>query len=330
MRNHRIFQILKSKTNFFFFFFSPGLVSSTWEKISNQNAPVPTPPPPGAQARSPANSAAAGARDEHRSPRAPEPPSSRTRPRGALSPKAAPRSPQGAALSHRTRTGRRAPPLGHGLPPPPWALPAHAPRSRPRASGCGVSRPRPPPKPLGPRTLSWVEAVAAPPRGTGGRLARATELLASKSVQCSQVEFCMQVFKQYERESRALLFDSVGHGLYSRWHSPGLNTGAFPFSSGSSQARDWTQVSCNAGGSFTVWVTRGSPVRQNYWWHFEWEMLLLSFSGRKTNHSDKPHSSLKCRHLLESRCSQVSGMEWATQRRWFERTGLLDLLESNG
>ena len=32
---------------------------------------------------------------------------------------------------------------------------------------------------------------------------------------------------------------------------------AFPFSRGSSQPRDWTQVSCIAGRFFTSWATRG-------------------------------------------------------------------------
>ena len=42
------------------------------------------------------------------------------------------------------------------------------------------------------------------------------------------------------------------HGLYSPWNSPGQNTGvvAFPFSRGSSQARNRTQVSRMAGGPF--------------------------------------------------------------------------------
>ena len=31
---------------------------------------------------------------------------------------------------------------------------------------------------------------------------------------------------------------------------------AIPFSTGSSQPRDWTPVSCFAGGFFTVWATR--------------------------------------------------------------------------
>ena len=48
------------------------------------------------------------------------------------------------------------------------------------------------------------------------------------------------------------------HGLYSSWKSPGQNT-AFPFSRGSSQPRDWTQVSCIVSRFFTSWTTRGSP-----------------------------------------------------------------------
>ena len=37
---------------------------------------------------------------------------------------------------------------------------------------------------------------------------------------------------------------------------------AFPFSRGSSQPRDLTQVSCIAGGFFTSWATREA---QEYW-----------------------------------------------------------------
>ena len=35
---------------------------------------------------------------------------------------------------------------------------------------------------------------------------------------------------------------------------------AFPFSRGSSQPRDWTQVSCIAGGFFTSWATGEAPA----------------------------------------------------------------------
>ena len=52
------------------------------------------------------------------------------------------------------------------------------------------------------------------------------------------------------------------HDLCSPWNSPGQNTGvgrAFPFSRGSSQPRDRTQVSHIAGGFFTSWATREAP-----------------------------------------------------------------------
>ena len=62
-------------------------------------------------------------------------------------------------------------------------------------------------------------------------------------------------------QSHSVMSDSLRlHGLYSPWNSPGQNMGilsqwvAFPFSRGSSQPRDWTQVFCIAGGFFTSWA----------------------------------------------------------------------------
>ena len=48
------------------------------------------------------------------------------------------------------------------------------------------------------------------------------------------------------------------------WSSPSQNTGqvAVAFSRGSSQPRDWTQVSRIAGRFFTIWATREA---QEYW-----------------------------------------------------------------
>ena len=62
-----------------------------------------------------------------------------------------------------------------------------------------------------------------------------------------------------------VLSDSLWpNGLYSPWNSPGQNTGvvAFSFSRGSSQNRDWIQVSHIVGGLFTSWATREG---QEYW-----------------------------------------------------------------
>ena len=44
----------------------------------------------------------------------------------------------------------------------------------------------------------------------------------------------------------------------SPWNSPGQNTGvgSLSFSRGSSQPRDWTQVSCTVGVLFTIWAMR--------------------------------------------------------------------------
>ena len=57
-----------------------------------------------------------------------------------------------------------------------------------------------------------------------------------------------------ESESRSVMSDSLRpHGLYSPWNSPArlLKWVAFPFSRGSSQPRDQTQVSRIEGEFFT-------------------------------------------------------------------------------
>ena len=63
-----------------------------------------------------------------------------------------------------------------------------------------------------------------------------------------------------ESESRSVLSDCNlrHHGLYSSWTSQAriLEWVALPFSKGSSQPRDRTQVSCVAGSFFTIWATR--------------------------------------------------------------------------
>ena len=108
-------------------------------------------------------------------------------------------------------------------------------------------------------------------------------------------------------ESCSVMPDSLQpHRLYSSWNSPGQNTGvcslsllqgssqprnwtqvspyyrwilyqlshkrsprvlewvAYLFSNGSSRPRNWTRVSCVAGGFFTSWVTREAP-KGNSW-----------------------------------------------------------------
>ena len=51
--------------------------------------------------------------------------------------------------------------------------------------------------------------------------------------------------------------DSSVHGILLARISEWV---AMPSSRGSSQLRDWTQVSCAAGGFFTSWATREAPI----------------------------------------------------------------------
>ena len=73
--------------------------------------------------------------------------------------------------------------------------------------------------------------------------------------------------KQYEVKWKSLscvqLF-ATPWTIYSPWNSLGQNTGvvAFPFSRGSSQPKDQTQVSRNADRFFTSWATKEA---QEYW-----------------------------------------------------------------
>ena len=63
-----------------------------------------------------------------------------------------------------------------------------------------------------------------------------------------------QIFPEGLSGSCSVVFHSLRpHKLYSPWNSPGQNTGvgSFPFSRGSSQPKDQTQVSSIAGRFFT-------------------------------------------------------------------------------
>ena len=54
---------------------------------------------------------------------------------------------------------------------------------------------------------------------------------------------------------------------------------AYPFSSGSSPPRDWTRVSCTAGGFFTNWAIRGALVLVRGHWKKAMGILIIFFSN---------------------------------------------------
>ena len=81
-------------------------------------------------------------------------------------------------------------------------------------------------------------------------------------------DFSVFLCTKSESESHSVMSNSLQpHGLYHPWNSSGQNTGvgvAFPFSKGSCQLRDQTQVSCIAGGLF-------------FFFFFNWRLVTLQY-----------------------------------------------------
>ena len=61
-------------------------------------------------------------------------------------------------------------------------------------------------------------------------------------------------------QSCPTLCDPMDYTVHGILQARILEWGAFPFSRGSSQPRDWTQVSCIVGGFFTSWATKEATV----------------------------------------------------------------------
>ena len=89
-------------------------------------------------------------------------------------------------------------------------------------------------------------------RFCGSKLSVLLPSLPCKLFNCSLPQ-CLHLLR--ESEICSVVTNSFQpHGLYSPWNSPGQNTGgdSCSFSKGSSQRRDRIQISCIAGGFFTV------------------------------------------------------------------------------
>ena len=84
-----------------------------------------------------------------------------------------------------------------------------------------------------------------------------------KMVTCLAYDFPCVLYKWTLSEvkvtqSCSTLWDPMGYTFHGSLQARILEWVAFPFSRGSSQPRDWTQVSCIAGGFFTSQVIRES------------------------------------------------------------------------
>ena len=72
--------------------------------------------------------------------------------------------------------------------------------------------------------------------------------------------FCFSFYKQYmfyyTSQLCLTLCDPMDYTVHGILQARILEWLAIPFSRGSSQPRDWTRVSCIAGGFFTDWAMR--------------------------------------------------------------------------
>ena len=76
---------------------------------------------------------------------------------------------------------------------------------------------------------------------------------------------CVRVHVRLVTQSHPTLCNTMDHSppassVHGILQARMLEWISFPFSRGSSQPRDWTRVSCIAGGFFTIWVTREAPM----------------------------------------------------------------------
>ena len=79
-----------------------------------------------------------------------------------------------------------------------------------------------------------------------------------------------------------------GFSVHGIFQARVLEWVAVSFSRGSSQPRDWTQVSCIAGRCFTIWATREAPCSSVYGilWARILECVAIPFSRRSSRPRD--------------------------------------------
>ena len=88
--------------------------------------------------------------------------------------------------------------------------------------------------------------------------------------------------------------DYTVHEILRAWI---LEWVAFPFSIGSSQPRDWTQVSCTVGGFFTSWATRA-------------QLFSHSVMSNSLPPHGLQHARLPCPSLSPRVCPNSHSLSW--------------------
>ena len=108
--------------------------------------------------------------------------------------------------------------------------------------------------------------------------------------------------KQKVTQSSPTLCDPMDYTVHGILQGRILEWVSFPFSKGSSQPRDWTQISHTASGSFTSWAPREAHIYIPHstkcweWWAVEektWKIWHLSSESlQKYKLEEKTHTSV--------------------------------------
>ena len=94
------------------------------------------------------------------------------------------------------------------------------------------------------------------------------------------------------------LCDPMDYTVHEILHASILEWVGFPFSRGSPQPRDWTQVSPIAGKFFTIWTTREAILMTNY---YKNELILKKCYNHTKCYEGYKGNLNRCISLKENR-----------------------------
>ena len=113
-------------------------------------------------------------------------------------------------------------------------------------------------------------------------------LLTANIDRKSIIEFLGQSLRVKVFQSCSTLWDPMDYTVNENLQSRILEWVVFPFSRGSTQPRNWTQVSYIADGFFTIWTTREDlnfNLRDlNQWFNYFSSHSLLIFTRVQTSY----------------------------------------------
>ena len=126
-------------------------------------------------------------------------------------------------------------------------------------------------------------------------------------------------------QSCLTLCDPMDYTVHGILQAGVLEWVAFPFSRGSSQPRDWTEVSRIAGRFFTSWLWGLGDISPLPFFRFFWSGLIIKMKherliwGKKNNFLHKHRTSKEMEHLLSNDQSRLFVHHFLTKKQFLVR-----------